>query len=182
MKSFKTVTPKSDGGCLQEVILFTRGSKYRTLTRKLWVFQIGDHQLQEVVTHGCLTLVLSYMNFNCSLLWNFSRMILVFYCYWQATRCQLISSCPCITWHHPVILSVGRASSGRTDHWSGGWTSLHWSWFQCQFSLLCLEESQEVDGWPATFKLLACTVLYIVQNGGHYIFCFYFWNTSTYHI
>lgn len=67
MKIFKTVTPKSDGGRLQEVILFTRGSKYWTLTRKLWVFQIGDHYLQEP-RDGCLTLVLSYMNFNCSLL------------------------------------------------------------------------------------------------------------------
>ena len=26
--------------------------------------QIGDQYLQEVVTHGCLTLVLSYVNFN----------------------------------------------------------------------------------------------------------------------
>ena len=112
---------------------------------------------------------------------NLSRMILA-YRYLQVTRCQHISRCSCITRHHPVILSVGRASSGRTDHGSWGWTNLHWSWFQCQFSLLCLEESQEVDGWPATFKLLASTVLYIVQNGGHYIFCFYFWNNSTYHI
>lgn len=64
MKSFKTVTPKSDGGRLQEVRPFTRGSKYTTLTGKLWVFQIDDHYLQEVVPHGCLTLVLSYMNFT----------------------------------------------------------------------------------------------------------------------
>ena len=48
---------------------------------------------------------------------NLSRMILA-YRYLQVTRCQHISRCSCITRHHPVILSVGRASSGRTDHGS----------------------------------------------------------------
>ena len=84
---------------------------------------------------------------------------------WQVARREHTSGGTCLSWNHSLIIIVGRASGGRTAYTCWRWTRLRGIWLFCQFSLLCLEESEEANGWLAPLELLICSILHPVQNG-----------------